>query len=379
MNALRRELARVIASPLLLALWFVFPLLGALLLFGVLSRGVPSDLPVAVVDLDASGASARLVRMLDANQSIRVVRASPRDARDLVWRGEAHAIVTIPRGFARELQRSEAPGVVAQYNAQMPIAGNLLRRALTSVVSTFSAGVELRQRRARGESEAAAIAQVEAIRADAHPLFNRELSSATSLLPALFATMILIVGTISGVWAVGEELRDGTAAEWLASARDSTATAIFAKLAIHASWFALLGIACVLVLYGAMAIPIDGSRFAAVIAGALLGISSVAIGIAIAAVTANLRFACSVAAFYTAPAFALAGVSFPVYAMPPFARGWSALLPLRHFVVAMERVTHGVPAASALVASCALAIVSLAVAWMRLRIVLRQERYWRRS
>jgi len=54
-------------------------------------------------------------------------------------------------------------------------------------------------------------------------------------------------------------------------------------------------------------------------------------------VTLNLRDALSLCAFYTAPAFAFAGQSYPVQDMPWLARVWAEGLPLTHYLQLQTR------------------------------------------
>ena len=91
----RRELRRLVATPVYFFCMVVAPV-GCLFFFTTLMRsGLPTDLPVAVVDLDNTPTSRRLVRQLDAFEqtAVRMQCASFDEARadlaDLVRRGLA--------------------------------------------------------------------------------------------------------------------------------------------------------------------------------------------------------------------------------------------------------------------------------------------------
>jgi len=73
-------------------------------------------------------------------------------------------------------------------------------------------------------------------------------------------------------------------------------------------------------------------------------LSCVAMGFAFAAAAGELRFGTSIAAFYTAPAFAFAGVTFPVEGMPVVGQAWSSLLPVTHYLrILVQQGMRGAP------------------------------------
>ena len=148
----RRELRRLRTQrvyPLLLAM----PLAGWGLLLGVFGRHVARDLPVAVVDLDGSALSRRLVRAIDATPAARVVagRGDAPDAEGFPRRGEAYAVVVLPAGLERDVERGAAPRVQALTNGVWLLPTTLVGRDVRAAVATVSAELEVHARVARGE------------------------------------------------------------------------------------------------------------------------------------------------------------------------------------------------------------------------------------
>ena len=80
-----------------------------------------------------------------------------------------------------------------------------------------------------------------------------------------------------------------------------------------------------------------------------LGLSSIAfifayqmMGLLFVSLTSNLRFSLSVGAFYTSMGFTLAGMTYPVIAMPFFIRAYSSLLPIRPYInVVIDQTLRG--------------------------------------
>jgi ABC-2 type transport system permease protein len=101
---------------------------------------------------------------------------------------------------------------------------------------------------------------------------------------------------------------------------------------VHSAWFTMLAVAMLAIIFGRLGTPLEG-RVSVLVAGAWLFVTAVqAVACALVAVTAGLRLAASLVAFYTGIAFPFIGVTFPAMAMPPLAQAWAECLPLTHFV-----------------------------------------------
>lgn len=381
---LRRELRRIARRPLLPLLLLVLPAASLLFTWGLFSAGLPRELPVAVVDLDHTRLSRQLTRMFDATPTVRVVErlADPRQGEERILSGDVYAFVVLPAGMERDLRRGHSAPAVAYTNAQWLVPAALVRRDLQAATATLSAGVELRRLRASGETEASARARFEPVRADVHALFNPQLDYVSYLFVALFPTLLHIFVLLAAVDVVGSELREGTAGEWLAAANGSVARALVGKLLPSTLCFLAVTAATMAALFGGWGVPLRGSVGLLLLASLLFVLAYQAIGVALAAALANLRFATSVAAFLASPAFAYAGITFPALGMPPFARAWGALLPLTHYLqVLVEQSLKGSPAGVStppLLALLAFVVVLPPLAWRRLRRVASDPRFWGR-
>jgi ABC-2 type transport system permease protein len=381
---LRRELRRIASRPLEPLLLVVLPALALAFTWAIFSAGLPRELPVAVLDQDHSRLSRLLVRMIDATPSVRVAER-PSDAKaaeDLVLSGRVYAYVLLPEGLERDVKRGQAQPVVAYTNAQLLVPASLVKRDLLAATSTLSAGLKLRRLRAAGETEASALVRAEPVRADIHALFNPQLNYVSYLFVALFPTLLHIFVLLAAVNSVGSELREGTASEWLAAAGGSTVRALAGKLAPSTLSFLVVASVAMALLFGLAGVPLRGSLALLLLGTLLFVLAYQALGVLLVALFANLRFATSAAAFLASPAFAYAGITFPTMGMPPFARLWSALLPLSHYLkLLVDQAMKGAPppvSAPSLLALLAFAVLSPLVAWPRLQRVLREPRYWGR-
>lgn len=382
---LRRELRRIGRRPLEPLLLVVLPAVSLAFTWAIFSAGLPRELPVAVVDQDHSRLSRQLVRMIDATPTLRVSErpADPKAAEELILAGRVYAYVVLPPGLERDARRGQSEPVVAYTNAQLLVPASLVRRDLLAATSTLSAGLKLRRLRAAGETDASARARAGPVRADVHALFNPPLNYVSYIFVALFPTLLHVFVLLAAVNSVGSELREGTAGEWLAAARGSVARALAGKLLPSTISFLAVASAAMAVLFGVAGVPMRGSLALLLLGTLLFVLAYQAVGVLLVALFANLRFATSVAAFLASPAFAYAGITFPMMGMPGFARFWGHLLPLTHYLkLLVDQSMKGAPAAvsaSSLLALLAFVVLAPLAAWPRLRRVLREDRFWGRT
>jgi ABC-2 type transport system permease protein len=341
-----REWRRMARSPFHLMMLVLFPLLGGWLIVATFGTGAARDLPIAVVDGDDSPLSRDLVRMIDASGGVRVLSLEPdmNAAERGVMRGAVYGVVSIPRGFERDVARGKAPVVTAFYNAQYLLPASQIKSALAATTATLSARIEVRRRAAGRELPQAATSRVEPITVEVHTLFNAPLNYVTYLVTALLPALLQIFIVTMTVHAYGVELKEGTAGEWFASAGGRAVTAIGGKAVPYVVHFTALAFLMLAVLYGWLGVPFRGSFAAVGWATALFVLAYVAMGFACAAAAGELRIGTSIAAFYSAPAFAFAGVTFPVEGMPVVGQAWSSLLPVTHYLrILVQQGMRGAP------------------------------------
>lgn len=343
-----REWMRLRQSPWDLAMISWIPLVGVALLWWIFSAGLPTRLPIGVIDQDHSALSRQLNRFLDATPGLRVAQQLPDThaaAREL-RRASVYAVVIIPAEFSRTVKLGHAAQVTLLHNAQFGTHSGLIQRDVRTVVGTLSAGVEMAARNKRGEPAQGVRVAMEPVRTDMQSLFNPSLNYEQFLAAALIPALLHILAMTAGAWSVGRELRDGTIWAWLGVAPSPAvaAGALLGKLA--PAWLSLGGVAALALLWltvGRGWHPAGHVTWVLLALLAFLGLS-LALGAFISAVTASLRMALSATGLITAPAFAFSGVGFPLLSMPPGARAWAEALPFTHYIrLQIEQLQMGAP------------------------------------
>lgn len=317
-----REWARFAATPRLWWFCLFLPLLLPGLLLLIFIEQVPEGLPVAVVDLDQTELSRRLLQTMDATPGLKVSSA-PADlnqAAKLVRRGQVYAVIVVPREFGRGTIRAEQPRVQLYYNRQTLTAGNLVLREVRTAVTTVAIGI--------GQSQGV----LPAIVVETHALFNPGLEFGRFLALPLIVAVLHVLMVVVAIDVCGRELRAGSAGRWLDAAGGQAIPALLGKLMPYVLWFFVVGVAVLATLMRWLGIEFQGSLSLWALGWLGLVLASFGLGTWLLGLLGNLRLATSIASILVSPAFAYSGMTFPSMAMEGFAAFWARVLPLGHFL-----------------------------------------------
>ncbi len=383
-RVLRRELHEIAHSPFYYLFTFILPLAAFGIMTAIFYDEMPRDIPVVVWDADGSAASRELLRRLEASSSIALVRAvySVEEGAAQIRQGKAYCLICVPADFGRDALRGDMPAVVAFSNNQWFLVSSIIGRALRDVVGTFSAEWDLRARMASGDSAPAALAKLEPIRVDTHLLFNPSLNYRFLLLPALLPGLLQAFIIMVVVRAVGRELRHGTAGDWMAAAGGRITTAVSAKLLPYTLGSTAMTVFMLALLVRFMNVPFNGNPWVFLAASALFVLAYQSMGLLLVAIAGNLRLANSLAGFYTGPALAFAGITYPYVGMPAAAKVWSNAIPLTHYLsVIIQQALRGAPpqaSADSVLVLAAFALVPALFALPRLKRLANNPASWGR-
>ena len=304
--------------------------LSMLVVAWIFSSGTVRDMPIAVIDNDNTSLSRTYIRMLDAAPELKVSNSflSPIEAREQLEQASIYAFVVIPKDFHKDLKTGRQAKVTAWHSGQfLTISGNIVK-SLTEVTATMSAGVNMTSLEMRGESPLVAEVDFMPIQAELRTLFNPFDNYQYFLVAGLLPAMLQVFVMLWTVFLVGREYQNSTAKQWLDSA-GGVFKAVLAKVLPVFAISMIIALACLIWLYSIAGWPIEGSLALLVFAWFLMIVAYLSLGVLFASLAPKLATALSVAVFFTAPAFAYAGVTFPQQSMPLLAQWWTYLLPIR--------------------------------------------------
>lgn len=329
----RRELRRMASKPIYWFCMIAAPLFCFVFFTSLMAEGLPTDMPLGLVDNDNTTTSRSLARNLDAFEmtSIKEQYANVTEAREVVQRGDIYGFYYIPKGTTRKAQRQELPVVSFYTNYSYLVAGSLLYRDMRTMSELASGAASRTVLYAKGATERQAMAFLQPIVIDSHainnPWLNYNVYLSNVILPGLLMLFIFMVT----VFSIGTEVKYNTVHDWLIMARGSMFHALAGKLLPQTLIFFLIGIAFAIGLYGVLHFPCHCGLPTMLLVMFLGIIGAQGLGVFMFAMLPTLRMSLSFASLWGVISFSICGMSYPVMAMHPTLQGLSLLFPLRHY------------------------------------------------
>lgn len=328
-----REWKRIADSRV--CLWGIFGIMfiSTFILLYMMNTGLPTQIPIAVVDMDNSLTSRELIRQLDGfpKTDVSMKTFTFTEARVAMERNEVYAILTIPENFAVDAASGKQPKLVYYTNNAFLINGSLLFQDLKtiSVMASASVGIQLVQGKGGSTAQAMSIAQPIAV--ESHPLNNPWLNYSVYLnnmtLPGIMQLIILMF-TVS---CFGSEIKSGTGKELLALSGNSSWKMVLGKILPYSIIFIAMALAIMSILYGINGFPLNSGFWSMFLGWIGLIIASQGFALIIFAVFRNYRFSVSIACLIGMLSIPLSGFTFPVSSMSGILQAITNLTPLRHF------------------------------------------------
>lgn len=353
-----RELRRLATTPLY---WFMLvggPVFCAVLLTTLMHEGLPSGLPVGVVDMDRTPTSRNLVRNIDAFQvcSVEAHFATVSEARQAMQRGEIYAFYYIPEGTTRKLLAQQQPTLSFYTNPQFLVAASLTYKDMRMMSELMGGAATRSVLTARGVDSGEQMGMLQPIVIDCHPIGNPSLNYnvylSNILLPGILSLFIFFMT----VYSIGIEIKEGTADTLMAEAAAdgsggrwlTACRALFGKLAAQGLVMHLMAWLLMFYLYGTLHFPCQCGMPVMLVVASLFVVASQGLGVLMICALPGLRMGLSFASLWGVISFSICGMSFPVMAMPAWIQGLAVLFPLRHYyLLYVNCALNGYPLANA--------------------------------
>jgi ABC-2 type transport system permease protein len=324
----------------------IAPLFCYLFFTTLLDSGLPTDMPVGVVDQDMSTTSRRLTRNLDAFEQTAVTVHYPTvsEARSAMQRGEIYGFYYIPKGTSSKVQAQRQPKLSFYTNNSLLVAGSLLFKDM-KMMSELTSGAAARSiLYAKGATEDQAMAFLQPIVIDTHPLNNPWLNYSVYLCNTFAPGVLMLLIFMVTVYSIGVEIKDRTAREWLSAANNSIWISLAGKLLPQTAVFFLMGMLYNTYLYGFLHFPCNSGILPMLLATLCLILASQSVGILMIGTLPTLRLGLSFASLWGVLSFSMCGLSFPVMGMHPTLQALANLFPLRHyFLIYVDQALNGYP------------------------------------
>lgn len=341
----KREWLRISSSKICIWGIFVAPLLSMIILLWMMDSGLPSRIPIAVVDLDNTTTSRSLVRQLDAFEktNIKYKSLSFREARQQIEQMKVYAVLTIPKDFTKDAISGNRPKLVYYTNNAFLISGSLLFQDLKTISTLASASVGLKTATAKGYTENQIMPILQPITTDSHPIGNPWLNYSVYLNNVILPGILQLIILMFTVSAFGSEVKAGTGGKLLEMGNGSIIKVLIGKLAPYTIIYLSIALLFISVLYGYNHFPLHSGFWPMFFNYLCLILAAQGTGIILLGVFQNYRLALSIASLIGMVSFSITGFSFSTLAMDGSLSALSNLFPLRHFfLVYVDQALNGI-------------------------------------
>jgi ABC-2 type transport system permease protein len=294
-----------------------------LIMLGYAVRLDVHRLPVAVFDYDRSAASRALSRSLFHDESFVPLASAERGPQALLDRGQAGAVVIIPRGYQRALLAGETAVVQLLVDGSNAVTAAAARGYLKRIITTAAA---------------ASVPSDGSVDYRPRVWFNPQMDSHRFLVPGLVAFILVITAVISTALSIVREKEHGTMEQIIVSPLSplelivgKTAPYMLLSLVVAAG---VLGASALL-----FGVEVRGSLALLFAVTALFLLACLGQGLLISSVAGTQQVAFLIAVISTLlPSFILSGFVFPIENMPPAIRAVTYLVPARYYLVCLRGI-----------------------------------------
>ncbi|MBW6392458.1 ABC transporter permease [Billgrantia antri] len=311
-----KEAKEVLRDPITVGVALIMPLV-MLLLFGYAITLDVDDIPMGVLDQDRTPTSRQLSEAFTASETFRLERelSDPQAMERALQHGEIRLALVIPPGFERALARHE------------PSPVQLLVDGIYSATATLVGGHALAITGSFGHA-----APSSALHLETRVWYNPSLSSVHTVVPGLYAVILMAFPPLLTALALVREKESGTIAQIYASPLSSVEF-LAGKLMPYAI-IAFVQMAMVIgVGFLWFGVPFRGSVAFLLAISLLYVLCTLGIGLLVSAVTHTQLVALLAVLIVTLmPSLLFSGMLFPIFTMPYVVQLYTLAFPGRYFV-----------------------------------------------
>jgi ABC-2 type transport system permease protein len=335
-SLLKREFQMFWQNKILRMLFIGAPLLYAVLLGYVYSKGKVTDLPIIVVDMDQSEMSAKAIEMFNDDEviSVAAILYDQNDLSKIMIDKEANSVVIIPKDFQKMVLTKRYPEITTIVNTANILTANYSSTAIQVCLGTLKAGVQMETLRKQGIPEKLLASQYEPFKTTFVKKFNRSSNYMYYLWPGVLSAVLQQVMLLALALSFASEFENGTF-KILVDQSPSILKMISVKIIPY-----LLMSFGVWLLYWMFTfyfrIPFFENLLPLTFVAGVFVLSVSFIGILVSILIPSQLKATEILMVIATPSFILSGFSWPLSQMPDWVQAISNVIPLTHFLKAFR-------------------------------------------
>jgi len=315
----------------------------------LMKAGAAVKMPVAVVDLDQTSISRRMIHEMQATPSvdIQLITSSYTEAREAMQAGKIYGILVVPEGFYSNLASLKRPRVDFYVTNAYTVGGNTAYKQMLTIVNLISGAFQREVLRKKGMTDDVIMNRIQPVSIDAHMIANPWGNYTIYLVSTVLPGILGVIALMLTVFAIGFELKSKSSREWLRTAGGNYTIAMIGKLVPYTIIYLTLGAVCYAVMFYVSGFPVLGSYWRLLFGMLLFIMAMEVMGVVLIGLLPTLRDAVSIGALYSMLGFSLSGFTYPTMGMLPPVQALSWLEPLRHYyVIYVNEALMGAPAAN---------------------------------
>ncbi|MGD9487994.1 MAG: ABC transporter permease [Calditrichaceae bacterium] len=330
---IQKEFREILREKAFIGIIFVMPFVEIVLLGFAITTDV-KHVPLAIVDLDHSQSSRRIIDAFSVTESFEYVGVVKTEARskEMMDYGEIKLALVIPPHFERDLKNGIQPKVQAIVDG---VDGNSAGIAL-GYVNQISVNLQKEWLGSAGllAQKTAGVHITEIL---PRMLYNPSLESVNNIVPGVIAVLLTIITAVLTGMSIVREKEIGTLEQLMVTPIRSSELIIGKTIPFLIISFLLLnvGILAAGIIFG---IWIKGNLILLYVLSMIFSLSTLGLGIFASTMAKTQQQAMFVAWFFSIFAFILSGFFIPIQNMPDWVQMVTYLNPLRYYMVVIREI-----------------------------------------
>ena len=328
-HIIKKEFLELRQDPRLFGIVIIAPILQ-LTLLGYAATTDVRNVPLVVVDQDASSESRELVHRFEASPSFEVIDglSSIDEVDAFLNTGKAWMALDIPAGYGERIRAGQPTAVQVVADGTDANSTNVALGYAGTLVAAY----------ARELASPAGQPPAPLVSADVRVWFNPQLESKDFMIPGILALLLLVVTTNLSSMSIVREKELGTLEQL-----NVTPIARWELIVGKMLPYGLIGIIDVLlVVFVALLwfeVPLRGSFLLLFAMSVVYLMTTLGLGLFVSTISATQQQAMMTASFFfLIPMVFLSGFVFPIENMPTVIQPVTYLIPLRYFLVILRGI-----------------------------------------
>lgn len=335
-SLIKREFQIFWQNEILRVLFIGAPILYAVLLGYVYSKGKATDLAIIVVDMDQSEMSAKAIEMFNDDEVLNIKRVlfDKNNLSKIAIDNEANCIVIIPKDFQKNVLTKRYPEIVTIVNTANILTANFSSNAIQVCLGTLKVGVQMEALRKQGIPEKLLASEYEPFKTTFIKKNNRSSNYLYYLWPGVLAAVLQQVMLLALALSFASEFENGTFKTLV-----NQSPSVLKMMSIKIIPYLLMSFG-VWLLYWMFTfyfrIPFFENLWQLTFVAGIFVLSVSFIGILVSIIIPNQLKATEILMVIATPSFILSGFSWPLSQMPGWIQGVANVIPLTHFLKAFR-------------------------------------------